>query len=103
MQTVKAVLTAARNKPATIGVIIHERLTFWIDNHGDTARNYRKNVFPPSYVQTKKKDTNQQMFVAAKSSSSNLCQLSAVHSKLCNDKLVDLKKTMKGHAISIRF
>ncbi len=93
MQTVKNVLTAARNKPATNGVIMNELLTFWIENHDDTARNDRENVFPPSYVQTKKKDTDQQIFAAAESSISNLCQLSAAHSKLCNGKLTVLKKT----------
>lgn len=103
MQTVKNVLTAARNKPATNGVIMNELLTFWIENHDDTAMNDRENVFPPSYVQTKKKDTDQQIFVAAESSISNLCQLSAAQSKLCNGKLTVLKKTMKGHVISIRF
>lgn len=103
MQTVKNVLTAARNKLATNGVIIDELLTFVIENHDDNARNDRENVFPPSYVQTKKKDTDQQIFVASKSSISNLCQLSAAHSKHCNGKLTVLKKTMKGHVISIRF
>lgn len=50
MQTVKNVLTTARNKPATNGVIIDELLTFWIENYDDTAKNDRNNVFPRSKV-----------------------------------------------------
>lgn len=87
MQTVKNVLTAARNKPATNSVIINELLTFWIENHNYTVRNHRENGFQPSYVQTEKKDTDQQILVPAESSISNLCQLSAAHSKLCNGSL----------------
>lgn len=55
MQTVKNVLTAARNKPATNSLINNELLTFQIENRDNTARNDRNNVFPPSYFRPRRR------------------------------------------------
>lgn len=103
LQEVKTFLTSKRNAPVNNAVIIEELLEFWLKKHSeDQSIELNQTQFPSTYLQVRKKDVNQKMFVCAESSLLNICELCEAHTKNCNGKLKFLKKTMKGHVLSLR-
>ena len=82
LQEVKMFLTTKRNRPVNNAVVIVELLDYWIKGHPQNQPEELNQTFPSTYIQGRKKDVNQKLFVCAESSLLNICELCDAHTKI---------------------
>ena len=67
-------------------MVIEEHLDYWIKGHSQNQPEELNQTFPSTYLQVRKKDVNQKLFVCAESSLLNICELCDAHTKNCGGK-----------------
>ena len=92
LQEVKMFLTTKRNRPVNNAVVTEELLDYWIKGHSQNQPEELNQTFPSTYLQVRKKDVNQKLFVCAESSLLNNCELGDAHTKNCGGKLNFIEK-----------
>ena len=70
---------------------------YWLDKH----ENYDHEQFVGNYVQATRGDVDQQLFVCAKDSVTNLIQQTIQHSRLCNSPMDIHECGMSGHVATM--